>query len=508
MKKIIILLLLSLLLLISCTAKEEKTILNVAISQEPPTFDVNKNSSLSSRMIIVGNVLEKALTLDSKGNVVPELCESYEMSTDAKSFTFKLREKVYFHDETELTSLEAVNSLNRWVESYAAANKAFGKSRFQVVDKYTFRVDFNSPYALLPQTMASSPQAAVIMSQKSLDSVDANGFLKEFIGTGPYRFDAWSLGQSVTLSSYEKYSPYGGDMDGLAGRKESNFEQIVYHFVPDATTRTLGLITGEYDFINDVMNDDIPRLRENKDLNIYRGSEAGSFVLVFNKAEGICSNQYIREAINTAVDFDQILASCYGSGGYTLHPNYMENEQVEWRVDNLEQYYNQKDLEKSKEILKTNGYDGTPIRILSPNLSNMDKSAVALQSELKKIGIKSELIITDWATFMNYRKDKSKYDIYITALTTVPTPALKLFLDPAYPGWSDDTQLQAMMNSFNTAISYEESYKIWENIQHYCYEYLPAIVLGHYLSGYGWNTKLENVNTFMGFYFWNSKLST
>lgn len=507
MKKLL-LILLSIFMLLSCTEKKDEKILNIAISQEPPTLDVNKNSSLSSRMIIVGNVLEKALTLDSNGNVVPELCQSYEMSDDAKTFTFKLREKVYFHDGTEMTSSEAVSSLNRWVDSYAAASKAFGKSRFEVVNRYTFKVVFENPYALLPQTMASSPQAAVIMSQKALDSVDENGFLKEYIGTGPYSFLSWSLGQSVTLNAFDSYKPYGDKMDGMAGCKEVNFKQLVYNFVPDATTRTLGLVTGEYDFINDVMNDDIPSLREKPNLNIYRGSEAGSFALVFNKAEGPCSNEYVRRAISNAIDYDQILASCYGSGGYTLHPNYMESEQVQWKVEGLEKYYNQKRIEESKALLSENGYDGTPIKILSPNLSNMDKSAVALQSELKKIGLSSELIITDWATFMSYRKDKSRFDIYITALTTVPTPALKLFLDPTYPGWSDDETLQSLMYSFNTAVSYEEAYKVWCKTQEYCYEYLPAIMLGHYLSGYGWNKKLENVNTFMGFYFWNASLST
>ncbi len=495
-------------MLLSCTPKKDIQVLNIAISQEPPTLDVNKNSSLSARMIIVGNVLEKALTLDSKGNVVPELCDSYEMSDDAKTFTFKLRKGVYFHDGTEMTSSEAVASLNRWVSSYAAAKNAFGDSVFEVVDRYTFKVEFASPYALLPQTMASSPQAAVIMSQKALDSVDENGFLKEYIGTGPYSFGAWSLGQNVTLNAYEDYRPYGDKMDGLAGKKDVNFKQLVYAFVPDATTRTLGLITGEYDFINDVMNDDIPSLREKSHLEIYRGSEAGSFTLIFNKAEGPCSNQYMRKAISDAIDYDQILAACYGSGGYTLHPNYMESEQAQWMVDGLEERYDQKKIEESRALLRENGYDGTPIRILSPNLSNMDKSAVALQSELKKLGIDSELIITDWATFMSYRKEKSKYDIYITALTTVPTPALKLFLDPTYPGWSEDAKLQTLMQEFNTAVSYEEAYSTWVKMQEYCYEYLPAIVLGHYLSGYGWNKRLENVNTFMGFYFWNAKLST
>lgn len=507
MKKLSLILFLT-LLLISCSINQQNNSLQIALSQEPPTLDVNKNSSISSRLILVGNVFEKLLTLNSRGTAVPELCESYTRSEDARSYKFKLREGVFFHDKTELTSKEAVDSLNRWVENYKVAKTAFGESRFVVLDKYNFKVELEYSLLLLPEMLASSPFSAVIMASSTLASLDNKGFITSYIGTGPYMFESWALAQEVTLVKNPNYKSYGGTMDGLAGKKETNFDKLVYHFVPDAVTRTLGLETGEYDFINDVMNDDIPRLTQKKQLNIFRGSEGGSFVVVFNKKEGICSNQYMREAINLSVDFDQALAACYGDGGYTLRANYMDNEQAFWQVEGLDSYYNQKNIERAKQLLKDNNYEGQVVRILTPNLSNMDKTAVALKSELAKLGISSELIISDWATVMSKRKDSSSYDIYLTALSSVPIPSLKLFLDPTYPGWSEDETLQFLILDFNQALSYEEAKNKWEEIQHYCYEYLPVMVLGHYLSGYGWQTKLQNVNTYMGFYFWNATLNT
>lgn len=506
MKKFLIVILL-VILFVSCSEKKSESLLNVALSQEPPTLDINKNSSLSLRIIMVGNVFEKLFTLDGSGNAQPELCKDFIVSDDARYYEFNLRENVFFHNGTELTSKEAVSSLNRWIESYNQAKKAVSGARFEIIDKYRFKIELENSLLLLPEMLASSSQSAVIMAEESLLSLDEKGFITKYTGTGPYVFESWQLGKDVVLKRYDNYSPYGGAMDGQYGKKNANFDKIIYNFVPDALTRTLGLEKGDYDFINDVMNDDIPRLLKNEKIEIFQGDESGSFVMVFNKRKGLCSNPYMREAINTAIDFDLALSACYGNGGYTLHSNYMEKHQKRWLVEGLEEFYNKNDKQLALKILDENGYDGSKIRILSPNLSNMEKTAIAIKSELEQIGIPVELIITDWATAMSYRTDDEKFDIYLTALSSVPIPSLKLFLDPSYPGWTDDEELKTLFSAFNNATTNEDINRLWHSIHKRSYQYLPAIVLGHYLAGYGWNKMLKGVNTYMGYYFYNAYFS-
>jgi ABC-type dipeptide transport system, periplasmic component len=504
MKKCFVSFLLLLMLLVSCGRQPAEIVLDVAVSQEPPTLDVNKNSSVSSRLILVGNVFEKMLTLNGKGEAVPELAESYTVSEDARHFVFKLRENVLFHDGTPLTAKEAAASLNRWVDSYSAAAYSLGESRFVAKDDFTVMIDTEVPVLQLPLMLASSPQSAVIMSAASLDSLDANGFLTSFCGTGPYRFEEWKRGDSVVLTKNSGYSPYGGVMDGLAGKKETNFDKIVYHFVPDAVTRTLGLESGQFDFINDVMNDDIPRLEKKKDLEIYRGNEAGSFTLVYNKKSGPASDEYFRKAVAYGIDFEEILKACYGAGGYTLRGEYMDDDAPFWQTGKAEEFYNIKDKALALKYLEESSYSGESVKILASNLSNMEKSAVALKSELEKLGIKSEITITDWATFMSLRKDLEAFDILITAFSSVPVPSLKLYLSPSYPGWSEDEALMNLMADFNSATDNRTALEIWSETQEFCYDYLPVSVLGHYLSGYGGRKKLKGVNTAMGFWFWNA----
>lgn len=507
MKKVLLISLLSIVLFSSCSKIEDK-VLQVAVSQQPSNFDVQRNSTLSAKIITVSNVYEKLVTINNNGEVVPELASSFSLSGDATTYIFKLRHGVKFHNGKEMKAEDVVASMNRWINNYQVAKNIVNSARFEEVDEYTVQIKADKPILFLVDIMSNSPQSAVIMPKEIVEDLTETGFVKDYIGTGVYKFNDWQLDQYVELVKFDDYQPYGAKDDevlGLAGYKHGYIERIRYHFVPDALIRTLSCENGDFAFINDVSNDDIERLEKKENLTVPERSEEGSLVLIFNKKSPITSDQTIRTAINTGIDFDLIMKACYGNSGYALHPNYVEVGNRNWLIAGLDGYYNQNDKFKAKEILEHSTYNGEVIKILTPNLSNMEKSAIALQSELSKIGIKSSVEIVDWATFMELRNDENRYDIFVSAFSTVPLPSLKHFLDPTYPGWSEDEHLATLMEAFNRSKTKEEGYKAWEEIQIYCYEYLPAIVLGHYQATYLWNDQIDKVATDYGFYFWNTR---
>ena len=342
----------ALLSIVSCAPDSgSRDVLDVAVSQEPPTFDVHVNSSQIARYVMAGNVFERLVTLNGEGRAVPELCSSFEPVNGSRGWIFHLREGVRFHNGRIMTSEDVVLSMNRWIEYNAAVASMLDGARFTAVDGNTVRIDAQEPILFLPEMMAGSPQAAVVYAREMFDSLDGDGLVTEYIGTGPYRFVSWERGSSVRLERFEDYCPYGGQMDGLAGFKHAYIPVIIYHFVPDSFARTTGCETGLYDFINDVMNDDIPRLEENDDLVVSRGEEAGSVVILFNKRQGLCADQYVRTAVNMAVDLDVPMAACYGGGGYVMHPDYMEGNQRLWAVTDSEPRYDAGDKEGARKLL-------------------------------------------------------------------------------------------------------------------------------------------------------------
>lgn len=482
--------------------------LHIAHTQQPPSLDLHKNSSLVARQMCDGTVWEKLVTLNSKGEAVPELSESYEVSEDGMTITFKLRTGVKFHDGSEMTADDVVASMNRWIEGFSSAGTMLGEARFEKVDDTTVQIVGQAPIILLPAMIAGSAQPASITTAAACADEDDNGFMKNYIGTGPYKFVEWKQDQYIKFEKFDEYCAYGTEgepMDGWAGYKAAPTRVLEYDIVPDVATATAGLEAGQYDVAFNMTDDDFPRLEANPDLVTTR-NQLGSVALVFNHKEGIASNQYFRTAVNMAINCDEVLTSAYG-GGYELGSCYMDAGQAFWNTDAGSDQYNQQDAEGAKKLLADNNYGGDTFRILAPTLNNMDKMGVAMKSELEAIGIPVELIVVDWATLTDYRKDSTKYDLYITSFAEVPVPSLKLYFGKAYPGWSDDAKLTELFNTMTSASTLDDAKTAWNDLQEYSWEYLPIICPGHYMGIFSWKKNVTGINMYSGGpKFWNAGL--
>ena len=486
-----------------------KEVLNVAVAQEAPTYDVHKTTSLISRQIFSGTVWEKLVTLDANASVVPELASSYEISDDAKTFTFHLREGVLFHDGSELKAEDVVASMNRWIEAYSTAKTLVGEGKFVALDDYTVQIVTDSPALTLPDMMAGAAQPAIVTTVEACANEDEKGYLIDYIGTGPYKFIEWVQDQYVTLERFDEYSPYYLEgsteevMDGWAGYKHAYTKTLNFYYVPEEATRVAGLQTGQYDVILNVSSDNYDMIASMPEMTI-QSEQAGTVALVFNKSEeSIASNINLRKAVNAVSNADDILASAFGSF-YELGSSYMDSVNVSWLSEAGSEFYNLKDAELAKEYLTEAGYNGETFKILTPTINSYDNMALVLKSELESIGMTVEVTAVDWATFTQYRQEKDAFDLYITSFASVPVPTLKAYFAPSYPGWSVDDKLTELLNTFNQATSMDEAFAAWEALQGYSWDYLPCINAGHYFVSYAWNSDVEGLYFGNGLYYWNA----
>lgn len=491
----------------AAAAASYRDTINIAVAQEAPSLDLHKNSSLIARTMCRGTVWEQLVTLNGNGEAVPELCESVETNADSSEFIFHLRKGVLFHDGSEMTSADVVASMNRWIEGFSTAKSLAGDARFEAVDDYTCKITLANPCVTFLSVIAGSAQPAAITTEEACANEDENGFLKDYIGTGPYKFAEWQLNQYILLEKFADYVPYGdpdADMEGWAGYKHAYTEKLYFWYVQDATTRAAGLQTGQYDCIEGVSSDNYDMVANTGGIKIeqYQG---GTVALVFNKKEGVASNEYFRQAVNAATDCEQLLKAVYGDF-YDLGSCYMDDAQAFWVTDAGSGSYNKRDVAKAKELLEKAGYNGETFRILTSNGAAAQQGMLVWQEQLKEAGINSELLIYDWATFTQYRTDPTAFDVYYTSFASVPVPSLKLYFGPTYPGWSADETLQKYMTAFNTSASLDEAKAAWETLQGYSWEYLPLINVGHYLSTMGYQEYVEGLNFYSGMYYWNARI--
>lgn len=483
--------------------------IHIAVTQTAPSLDLHKNSTLIARQMCDGTVWEKLVTLNSNAEAVPELCESFELSDDAKTLTFHLRTDVKFHDGSMMDADDVVASMNRWIEGFSSAGTMVGDARFEKVDDTTVQIVGENSLVLFPAMIAGSAQPASITTAEACANEDDNGFMKEYIGSGPYKFLEWKQDQYVKFERFDDYVPYGTEgepMDGWSGYKAAPTKYLEYDITPDQATGTAGLEAGQYDIVFNVTDDDLPRLEANADLET-SSAQMGHVAYVFNHKEGLAANQYIRTAVNTAINCDEVLTAELG-GGYELGSCYMDAGQPFWNTDAGSENYNLNDPEKAKEILAEGGYNGETFRILAPTLQGMDKGAVALKSELEKAGMTVELNLVDWPTLTDYRKDSSMYDMYMTTFAEVPVPSLKLYFGANYPGWSDDEKLNELFTAMTSSATLDEAKEKWEELQAYSWEYLPIVCPGHYMGNFAWNKNLTGVNMYSGGpKFWNAGIA-
>lgn len=489
---------------VSGESVQMKDVINIANSSECSTFDLHMTSENIARVTAGGTVYEQLVTLNASGEPVPELCESYEVNEDSTEFTFILRQNVKFHDGSTMTAEDCVASMNRWLEAYSAAGKLVGDSRFEKVDETTIKIKTDSSCVMLLYLMAGGAQRAVITTVAAMENVDENSYMKEYIGTGPYVFAEWAHDQYVKLERFDDYVPYGNSeepTDGWAGYKHAYAKELIYWTVAEEATRVAGLQTGQYDLAN-IGSATFATVDNTEDLT-YSTEEGGSIAIVFNKKEGLCADINMRKAINAIVDCDELLVVNYGEF-YNLGSCYMESNQELWTTDAGSDQYNQIDYEKAKEYLTDADYNGETLRILASSANNFSKIAELLEAELEAQGIDCEITTVDWPTFTSYREDSTLYDLYISSFSSVPVPSLKNYFGENYAGWTKDTTLTQKLDAFNSSISIEECQNAWEDVQEYCWDYLPIINLGHYESVDAYTANLKGMVYYMSPHIWNA----
>ena len=151
---------------------EYKDELHIGYKIEPATLDTMLISDAPARVVSYGSIYEALVTMDEEFKVREELCESYEVSADAKEYTWKLRKGVKFHNGEEMKADDVVASMNRWVEHYGNAKAMVGDSQFEKVDDYTVKITLDEPAAFLNELIATQTQGSVIMPKSVLDDPD------------------------------------------------------------------------------------------------------------------------------------------------------------------------------------------------------------------------------------------------------------------------------------------------------------------------------------------------
>ena len=249
-----------------------------------------------------------------------ELAESFSVSPDGLTLTFKLRPDATFHDGTPVTAQDVKWSLDRAVlaKSSAASQLASGSltkpDQFVVVDDRTFQVKLPKADRLAMGNLAT-PFARIINStlaraHATEDDPWANEWLKTHdAGGGAYEVERFAPGQQVVLRRFEAWK------NGPDG-KLPWFKRVIVQVVPEASTRATLLERGDADLSIDLQTPDVIAIEQRGKLKVVSNPQINAFTfLAFNGTRAPWDSVKLRQAVAAALPYDAMFqASLYGRG--------------------------------------------------------------------------------------------------------------------------------------------------------------------------------------------------
>lgn len=453
--------------------------LRVATTAQPPTLDPHTTTAISSSYV-TEQFFEGLVTVNSDYEVIPHLAESVELSDDGKTYTFILRQGVTFHNGKELTAEDVAASMNRWKDiSPSGVPEGIQEGNFNVVDDYTVTLEVEEASSLILSALAANRFAGV-MPKEVIEAADESG-VNEFIGTGPFQFVEWKQDQYIHLAKFEEYQPVDSPADGTSGKREALVDDLYFVAVGDAATQVAGIQTGEYDVALDLPNEYYERVKDNTDLKV-DVTMYGALNLVLNKNQGVFADIKARQAMNAALNFDEILLGAFVNEDlYRTNSSHMLEEQAIWFSEEGSDLYNQQDLDKATSLLEESSYNGETVRIITTrDYEHLYNTSVVVKEQLEKIGMNVELEIYDWPTVSTRTADPTTWEIYPTGFAGRSTPPALPYFGENYVDGPKDDKTKELLRNIAGALTTEEAAQYWDELQAHTWEFLPSIKVGDF----------------------------
>ncbi len=410
-------------------AMAQPTEVRIGVALEPPALDPTAGAAEAIDIVVYQNVFEGLTRIDQTGAVQPGLAESWTISEDGLTYTFKLHDGVTFHDGTTFDAEDVKFSFDRILAADTTnAHPEFYKpiTSITVIDPLT--VEFKLDRQIGRFLFDLGRGDAVIVAPESADN-NAN----EPIGTGPFAFVQWDKGSRVIL---EAYGPYWGEPVHLT--------KASYVFIGDTATMTNALLAGDIDGTNNFATDALAVFEGNPQFNVLVGTTEGETILSTNNKKPPFDNLKVRQAMAHALDRQAIIDGTTNGYGVPIGAPFAPHNP--YYVDLTATYPH--DIDAAKALLAEAGFpDGFSATLKLPPVAYARTSGQIIASQFAEVGIKLELINVEWAQWLEDVYTNKDFDL--TIVSHVEPFDIGNYANPDYYFGYDNPEFQALIEKLN-----------------------------------------------------------
>lgn len=382
----------------SAFAQANKSAMVLGMALEPPGLDPTANAASAIGEIVLYNVFETLTKINADGKVTPLLAESWEVSPDLRTYTFKLRRGVKFQNGEPFNAQAVKFSFDRagGEKSTNKDKRTFANLSTQVADDYTVvlinkEIDPDLPFLLGQAT-------AVIMEPKSADAAATQP-----VGTGPYTLQNWVKGSSLVLGAWA----------GYRNASAIKLKRVTFRFISDTAAQATALLAGDVDAFQRIGTRVVPQFKANPQFQVILGGSRAKTILAINNKKKPLDDVRVRRAILAAIDRKAVIAGAADGFGVPIGSHYVPGAPGYVDTTGINPF----DLEKAKKLLAEAGVK-TPLELTMtvppPPYARQGSEVIAAQ--LAKIGITVKIQNVEWAQWLaNTYGGAHNYDLSIVS---------------------------------------------------------------------------------------------
>jgi peptide/nickel transport system substrate-binding protein len=480
-------------------AQTPPNILVVGQIAEPKSLDPQAVTAVNDFRILV-NVYDGLVRYkDGTLEVEPSLAESWTIAEDGRTYTFKLREGVTFHDGSPFNAEAVKFTFDRLLKEdhpfhdtgpFPLAFYFSAVDTVNAIDPATVEFKLKEPYAPFLSNLAY-PTGLIV----SPDAVKKHG--KEFgrnpSGTGAFRFEAWEPNAKVVVTRNGDY------WDGAPP-----LEAVIYRPITDANTRIAEMLSGGLDVMVEVPPDSLQQFSDRGEFALQEQAGPHVWFLILNAKEGPFAEKAVRQAANYAINkttlVDDILQGTAEVAPGPTPPAFA------WAFNESLKPYPY-DPEKAKTLLKEAGYNGEELTfyVTEGGSGMLDPVAMgtAIQADLQAVGMKVKIETYEWNTFLGKVNPglEGKADMAEMAwMTNDPDtlPFLTLRTE-AFPdkggfnsGYYSNPQVDELLESARQATDQDERARLYKEMQEIVQEDAPWVFVANWKQNAVTSSRVQN----------------
>jgi peptide/nickel transport system substrate-binding protein len=455
-------------------------------------------------------VYDTLFGMDRDFHPQPQMVDTWQVSDDKLTYTFRLRDGLKFHDGQPVRAADAVASLKRWGQR----NDSYGQpllaaaTAIEAVDGHTFHIVLKSRFPVLEALGTMTSPTPFVLPER-LAQTDAFTQITEIDGSGPFKFvkEQWQPGHRAVYVKNPDYVPRAEPPNNTSGGKAVKVDRVEWLYIPEAVTAVQALESGEVDYLENAPNDYAAALAKNPNITV-RGYPGFIGTVRFNHLYPPFDNVKMRQALLAVADQRDYMAAMAGdAGNWRTCFSVYTCEGAETDEDDGGILSGPRDWDRAKRLVAEAGYKGERLVLLDPaDIAQLHAEALVTEQLLKKLGLNVELATSEWGTTVkrvNVKEpiDKGGWNVFGTAFATYDmlNPATNRNLRApgptgySLPGWASDATIEDLRKAWFAGEDETQRRNLADRIQRRAFEIGLYLPIGQYVGRRAFRNSLTGI---------------